>query len=50
MEATLDAYFVEPDNPGGKLKRKNLVKLAKAMMKGAKEEADNMAALIDSLG
>jgi len=64
VEATLDAYFGEI--PGTTVKEakaikasrkteaKNIKKLAKAMLKGAKEEArdeaDNMTSLIESLG
>lgn len=61
VEATLDAYFVDGTAPtdkkgkaARKTERKNIVKLARAMMKGekdvAQEEAENMASLIEELG
>jgi len=64
VEATLDAYFGEIQakdkkeykeiKASRKTEAKNIVKLAKAMLKGekdvAKEEADNMTSLIEELG
>jgi len=64
VEATLDAYFGEIQakdkkeykaiKASQKTEAKNIKKLAKAMLKGekdvAKEEADNMTSLIESLG
>lgn len=65
IEAALDAYFGDmPENiprdeakkmrASRRTERKNIKKLAKAMMRGekdvAREEAENMADLIDQLG
>lgn len=64
VESTLDAYFGEIQardkkefkaiKASRRTEAKNLKKLAKAMLKGekevAKEEADNMTSLIESLG
>jgi hypothetical protein len=64
VDATFDAYSIIPENlteeewkklkVDRKTEKKNIVKLAKAMMKGekeaAKEEAENMASLIEELG
>ena len=64
IESTLDAYFgeIEATNKEAfkaakasrKTEAKNIKKLAKAMLKGdkesAREEADNMTTLIDTLG
>jgi 3-dehydroquinate dehydratase len=61
VEATLDAYFGDTpavedkkSKAARKTERKNIVKLARAMMKGekdvAQEEAENMASLIEELG
>ena len=64
VDATFDAYSIIPEGlteegwkelkAARKTEKKNLVKLAKAMMKGekdhAREEAENMTELIESLG
>ena len=64
VESALDAYFGEIETQDKKAVKaikasrrtesKNIKKLAKAMLKGekevAKEEADNMTSLIESLG
>jgi len=65
IESALDAYFGEPANvqskkefkalkASQKTEARNIKKLAKAMMRGAKEEAkeeaDNMQSLIETLG
>jgi hypothetical protein len=65
IEATLDAYYIVPAEnmskeelnevkAARKIEKKNILKLAKAMMQGAKEEAreeaENMASLIEELG
>ena len=63
VEATLDAYYgeikvtdkkaVKQAKAARKTERKNIVKLAKAMMKGEKDEvrdeAENLQTLIDSI-
>lgn len=63
VEATLDAYFGEIQAEGKeafkeakaarKIERKNIIKLAKAMSKGEKDEvrdeAENMQMLVDSI-
>jgi hypothetical protein len=63
IDATFDAYSIVPEGltkaaakellASRKTEKKNLIKLAKAMMLGekdkAREEAENMTVLIDSL-